>query len=337
LLLLIALVITGILTPQEAFAGFSNEIIIILASIFVISGALQKSGIMDAAGASLYKIARGGINRLLIALMILIGGISAFMNNTTAAAIFIPPVVGMAKKAGVSASKLLMPLAYASMLGGTCTLIGTSTNVAVSGYIAGAGLEPLSLFEITPIGLILLIIGILYMMAVGRRLLPAHKDESLTEEFAIREYLSEILIAPDSNLARQRIFESDLSKMGFRILEVIRGENRFLPNARTTIEPDDILLVEGKVEDLMKVKETVGIEIRAEAKLADSDLQTDEIKIAEALITPQSDLIGRTLKGANFRARYGVTALAIYRHGQSLRDKIGGLMKSSRLFSVDSK
>jgi di/tricarboxylate transporter len=323
LLLLMVLTMAGILTPTEAFAGFSSDIIVILASIFVISGALQKSGIMDAIGARLHAIARGSTNRLLLIMMLLIGSISSFMNNTTATAIFVAPIMGVAKRAGVAASKLLMPLAYASILGGTCTLIGTSTNVAVSGYIARSGMQPLSLFEITPVGLLILAVGILYMVVIGQRLLPDHTDESFTEEFAIREYLSEIIVPPDSPLTGQIIFHSDLSNLGFRILEVLRGDKRFIPDARTVVEPGDILLVEGKVEDLMKVKETAGIDIRHEGKLAASYLQTDEIRIVEALITPQSDLIGRTLKEVNFRARYGMTALAIYRHGQSLLDKIG--------------
>lgn len=322
LFLLIVLVATGILTPAEAFAGFSSDIIIILASIFVISGALQKSGVMDAVAASLHNIARVSKNRLLLTIMIMIGAVSSFMNNTTTTAIFIPPVVGMAKKAKISASKLLMPLAFASIMGGTCTLIGTSTNVAVSGYMAASGMRPLSLFEITPIGLIILAVGILYMISIGQRLLPAHKDESLTEEFAIRQYLSEVIIEPDSHLVGQKIFQSDFSKMDFQVLEVIRGEQKFLPDALVRIEPNDILLVEGQVEDLMKIKEIGGIGIRAEAKLGDQDLETDEIKIAEALVTPQSDLIGKTLKDANFRAQYGLTVMAIYRNGHPLRDKI---------------
>lgn len=323
LLLLMALVLTGILTPAEAFEGFSNDIIIILTSIFVLSGALQKSGIMDAVAAHLNKIGRGSTNRLLLSLMLLVGGVSSFMNNTTATAVFVAPVIGAAKKAMISPSKLLMPMAFASILGGTCTLIGTSTNVAVSGYIARSGMRPLDLFEITPIGLIILVIGTLYMIVIGQRLLPAHRDESLTEEFAIRQYLSEVIVVPNSHLIGQRIFETELSKMDFQILEVVRGEEKFLPNAQTLIKEGDILLVEGKVDDLIRIKETAGIEISADAMLGVQDLETDEIKIVEALITPQSYLIGRTLKEANFRARYGMTALAIYRQGQSLLDKVG--------------
>jgi di/tricarboxylate transporter len=322
-LLVMALVIAGVLTPQEAFAGFSKDIIIILASIFILSGSLQRTGVMDAVGGFLHRFAGGSRNRLMLAVMGMVGGVSAFMNNTTATAVFVPPVMGVARKSKVNPSKLLMPLAFASIMGGTCTLIGTSTNVAVSGYIAQAGLEPLRLFEMTPVGLLMVVVGIAYMMLVGHRLLPDHKDESLTEEYAIREYLSEIVVMPSSHLIGQRIFESDLSRMDFRILEVIRGEEKFLPTARTAVQPADILLIEGRIEDLIKVKETAGIEIRAEAKPSDRDLQTEDIKMLEVLVTPQSDLAGQTLKEANFRARYGMTALAINRHGQALRDKIG--------------
>ncbi len=323
LLLLIALVVTGILKPDEAFAGFSNDIIIILAAIFVVSGGLQRTGVLDALGRPLQRLAARGSNPLLLAMMSLVSSVSAFMNNTTVTAIFIPPVMGVARQAKLSASKLLIPVAFASILGGTCTLIGTSTNVAVSGYISRAGMTPVSFFEITPVGLVIVFVGIAYMMLIGRRLLPDHRDENLTEEYEIREYLCEIVVTAGSHLIGQKIFESDLSKMEFRILEVIRGEAKFLPDAKTEIELNDILLVEGKVEDLIKVKEAAGIEIHAEVKLGDRDLQTDQIKILEVLVIPQSDLIGQTLKEANFRLQYGMTALAIYRHGQSLREKIG--------------
>jgi len=158
----IKLVISGILTPSESFAGFSNEIIVILASVFVLSGALQKTGVVDAIGSYLYKIAGSTSNRLILAVMTTVGSVTAFMNNTTATAVFLPPIMGLSRKARISPSKLLMPMAFASILGGTCTLIGTSTNVAVSGYIAKSGMKPISLFEFSAVGLVLLSIGILF-------------------------------------------------------------------------------------------------------------------------------------------------------------------------------
>lgn len=321
-MLLIALVTGGILTPEEAFEGFSNDIIIILGAIFVISGALQETGVLDVLGNKLLKLGASSETRISLLVMGAASAVSGFMNNTTVTAMLQPPVIGIARRAGLSSSKLLMPLAFASILGGTCTLIGTSTNVAVSGYIKNAGMRELSLFEITPIGVIITVVGIAYMMLVGRRLLPDTKESSLTAEYAIREYLSEIIVLPDSPLIGDKSYESDLSILEFRILKIIRGGQQFLPSSRVFIEEGDTLLVEGRVENLMKVKKIEGIEIKAEAKLGDLDLQSSEFRIAEVLITPQSELIGRTLKEANFRQYSGLTVLAIYRHGQSLREEV---------------
>jgi di/tricarboxylate transporter len=172
-------------------------------------------------------------------------------------------------------------------------------------------------------GLVIVAVGTLYMMTIGRRLLPDHKEASLTADYRIREYLSEILVLPNSPLIGQRSFESDLSILEFRILKVIRGKQQFLPSSRLVIEEGDILLVEGRIENLMKVKKIEGIEIRAEAQLGDVDLQSSDFRIAEVLLTPQSELVGTTLREANFRRYYGLTALAIYRHGQSLREQVG--------------
>lgn len=321
-LLLIALVVSGILTAEEAFAGFSNDIIIILGAIFVISGALQETGVLDLLGNRLLRVASTRVGKLQLLIMSASSAVSAFMNNTTVTAMLQPPVIGVAKRAGLSPSKLLMPLAFASILGGTCTLIGTSTNVAVSGYIKANGMDELGLFEITPIGLVIVAVGMVYMMTIGRRLLPEHREEGLMADYRIREYLSEIIVLPGSPLVGQKSFESDLTLLDFRILKIIRAGEQFLPSSRVFIEEGDTLLVEGRVENLMKIKIIEGIEMKAEAKLGDLDLQSSNFRIAEVLLTPQSELIGRTLREANFRRYYGLTALAIYRFGQSLREEV---------------
>jgi di/tricarboxylate transporter len=325
LLLLMALILFGVLTPTEAFAGFSSDIIIMLGSIFVLSGALQETGVLDAVGARMLTVARGSESRLLLVLTTVVSGFSAFMNNTTVTAMFVGPVMSLAHKARVSPSKLLLPLAYASILGGTCTLIGTSTNIAVSNFIAARNMKPLGLFEITPMGLILVAVGIAYLQLVARRLLPSHPEESLTEEFDIRSYLSEIVVMPGSQLIGQKVFKSDLSRMDFRILKVVRGLQSFVPGTDTVIAHRDVLLVTGDVKNLMKVKTTEGIEIRGDLRLGDQDLQSDDIKIAEALVTPQSGLAGRTLREVDYQRGHGITVLAIYRKGRSLREQIGSI------------
>ena len=321
-MLLITLVVSGILTPQEAFEGFSNDIIIILGSIFVISGALQETGVLDVLGARMMKLAGTNPSRLLLLLMSTTAGISAFMNNTTVTAMFVPPTVGIARRMSLSPSRLLMPLAFASILGGTCTLIGTSANVAVSGYIKNSGMAELGMFEITPIGLVIVVVGIAYMMLVGRHLLPDHREASLTANYAMREYVSEIIVLPDSPLIGQKSYDSDLSVLEFQILKIIRGADELLPGRNVRLAEGDTLLVEGKADTLMKVKKIEGIEIKPEFALGDLDLQTGQMRIAEVLLTPQSELHGRTLKEANFRQYYGLTVLAIYRHGQSLREQV---------------
>ncbi|MEO7297627.1 MAG: SLC13 family permease [Verrucomicrobiota bacterium] len=323
--LLIALVAFGILTPDEAFAGLSSDIIIILGSIFIISGALQRTGVIDALGQRLLRFSGNSSNRFLFVMMSCVGGLSAFMNNTTVTALFLTPVLGVCKKLKLSPSKFLIPLAFASILGGTCTLIGTSTNIAVNGYMKKVGLKPIGLFEITGMGVLILGAGIVYMMTIGKRLLPDYPDESLATDYNIREYLSEIIVVADSHLIGQRIFESDLAKLEFQILGMVRGKKRFMPDKATVIEAEDILIVKGKVDELMKVKSTAGIEIKAELKLDDPSLQSEDVKIVEVLVNPRSNLIGRSLKEISFRQRFGLTVLAVYRHGQSRLEKIGNI------------
>lgn len=326
LLLLLILVVTGILTPAEAFAGFSSEIVIILASIFVISNTLQKTGIMDAVANYLLNIGGKSLSRLTLMLMAMVGGLSMFISNTTATAVFVPSAMSVAHRIKVSPSKLLLPLAYASILGGTCTVIGTSTNVAVSGYMGQLGFTPFGLFEFLPVGLLIFGVGFLYTLAAGKFLLPDYAEKTLAEGYAIREYLSEIVVRSDSELVGQRIFDSALSKLDLQIPAVLRGKRKFRPNIRSKFEADDLLLVQGRADELVKVKETAGIDIKPELIWEESDWPKDQdgepFKLAELLLVSYSELIGRTMKSIDFLQMYGVTVLAIYRHGHTLRDKL---------------
>ncbi len=324
LIMLIILTSLRIITPEEAFAGFSSDFIIIIASIFILSAALDETGILDFVVVRLVRLARHSSNLMLLMVMLISGTVSAFMNNTTVTAMFLTPLISLSKRINKSPSKLLMPLAYASILGGTCTLIGTSTNVAVSGYIAKVGLPPVGLFEISGIGFVIFLIGIAYMMTIGQRVLPSNDDQQLTEEYKLQKYLTEIVVMPDSPLAGQLAFASDLTTLNFRLLNIIRGKENFLPDFRTRIAPNDILLVEGDLDNLMKVKETKGIEIMADV-IVEQDLVTDGIRLAELLITRQSNLINRTIKEVNFLQRYGLVVIAVSRHGETLRTKIGSI------------
>jgi di/tricarboxylate transporter len=352
--------LTGILDTAQAFAGFSSQIIIILGSIFVINGALLEGRVLDLVSTWLLRVAGGSTNKLLLTTMSVVSGLSGFMNNTAVTSLFIGPTMSVARKLKTSPSKLLMPVCFASILGGTCTLIGTSTNVAVSGeiqrqheaglveWIAQGGKDlngdgeldsldyflhaetnnlniykPLGLFEITPLGLLIMGVGIVYLMLIGRKLLPDYPDESLAEDFNIREYVSEIVVMSGSKLIGELVYKSSLTQMDFQIIKILRKKKSFVPNARSKFEENDVLLISGRIDDLMAVKDASGIEIKAETKLEDDSLQTEETKIAELLITPKSTLIRNSLKEANFRQRFGLAVLAIYRHGQVLGRKLG--------------
>ncbi|MUP46091.1 SLC13 family permease [Gramella sp. BOM4] len=321
--MLVILCIFGILTPAEAFAGFSSDFMIILASIFVISAALSETGLLDIIGSQLIK--RFKSPRIFVGYTMLITAFfSAFMNNTTITALVTGPVVGIARKLNVSPSKVLIPVAYASILGGTCTLIGTSTNVAVSGYIASVGMEELHFFEIFWIGLILTGIGILFMLLFWRKLLPDYKEAGYSEEYDIKQYLSEIVIPNGSDLVGQPAFSSGLSEWNVRIIKIIRGKKEIIPNASTLLDEKDILLVECKMDDLIKVKESVGMAVRADT-MVKSDIQSEQVRLMEVLVTPGSPLINKTLKDIRFRQNYDVVVLAIHRHEGMVSQKIGNL------------
>jgi len=322
LIMLIVLCATRIVTPEEAYAGFSSDFIVILASIFVLTAALEETGILEFMIARLVKIAGRGPNILLLLVMMISGTISAFMNNTTVTAMFVSPLIGMSRKLKTSSSKILMPLAYASILGGTCTLIGTSTNVAVSGYIAKAGFDPIGMFELTGIGTIIFAVGILYMMTIGKQMLPNHQETALMEEYKMQKYITEILIQQGSPLIGQVVYASDLTKMRFKMLNVIRGTEKFLPDYRTRIQAGDIILVEGDLDNLIKIRETKGVEIVADVELEDA-LQSPDIRLAEILITAQSNLIRHSIRDIDFQRRFGLVVIAVSRRGETIRSKIG--------------
>lgn len=321
--MLVVLSLFGIITPKEAFEGFSSDFIIILASIFIISGALSETGLLDKVGAQMIKVVK---NKTLFMgyTMFVTGALSAFMNNTTVTALVTGPVIGMCRKLGLSPSKVLIPVAFASILGGTCTLIGTSTNVAVSGYIAQVGMKPLHFFEILGIGLTFLATGIVFILLFYKKLLPDNKEADYSERYEISQYLTEVVVSEESDLVGQAAFYSDLAKQEIRILKIIRNKTEFIPRPSTNIEANDILLVECSVEDLVKIKETRGLDVLADT-LGHKEIENEKIFMAEILITPGSRLIDRTLKESRFRQNYDLVVLAVQRFGGIVSLKIGNL------------
>jgi di/tricarboxylate transporter len=322
--LLITLTVSGIITPKEAFAGFSSDFIIILASIFVISGGLSETGLVNKLGSQMIGLIKS--KTLFVGYtMFVSGALSAFMNNTSVTALLTGPVMGMCRKLALNPSKVLIPLAFASILGGTCTLIGTSTNIAVSGYIEEMGMEPLHFFEILGIGLIFLITGITFIIVFWKRLLPDYQEIDYNERYEINKYLSEIVISDKSALVGQLVFQSNIAKQDVRILKIIRDKKQIVPNSLSRFQAKDILLVECNIDELIKFKESQGIDVLADVLLSDDDMQNDEIRLAEVLILPGSQLINQTLRESRFRQNFDLVVIAIQRLGSVSFKKINNI------------
>ncbi|SKA92723.1 Di-and tricarboxylate transporter [Prosthecobacter debontii] len=325
--LLCLLVTFGIIDVKEAFAGFGNEVIVMLGSIFIIGAALRDTGVLDSLGSLLARTTGGRPRRVAAGMMTSVGGISAFMNNTTVTAMFLGPVIGMARRLGISPSRLLMPLSFASILGGTCTLIGTSTNVAVSGAMKHLGYEEIGMFEITPIGLVLFVAGIIYLITVGMKWVPERDRADDQGDVAhIREYLSEVVILPGSPLIGQQAFNSDFSVLEFQVVKIRRGGVDLPVGPYTQFTEGDVVQVAGKVQNLIKVKKIEGIDIREDVQLRRSGVDMSDASVAEVVLTPRSSLVGQTLRGSNFRRRTGLSVLALLRGDRTLNDHMADVV-----------
>ena len=326
LLLVMALVLTGTLTAGEAFAGFGNDIVITIAGLFILTGGLAKTGVVDLVGRRLHRAAGDSEFRIVALIMFAAAASAAVMKNTTTTAMFLPVVLGIAVRRNISPSKLLMPLAFGAILGGTCTLIGTSTNLAVSGALPRYGIQPFTMFELTRVGVIIVGVGMFYMLLLGRRLLPRAKPaDSLTEQYHVRHYMTEVIVLDDSPLIGKSLGEARISdELDLTVLGILRGQEqvRIAPHPAEKIKADDLLLVQGRVEDILKVKAEAGIEIKADFELNDSVLEGKDAELFEAMVPRGSDFLGRTLKRLNLQRRYGVVVLAIDRHGVDLLSKI---------------
>ncbi len=328
IVLVLALILTNTLTVAEAFAGFGNDIVITISGLFILTGGLVKTGVIDAVGRRLQGIAGESEFRMAAMVMVVAAMSAAVMKNTTTTAMFLPVVLAIAARKNISPSKLLMPLAFGAILGGTCTLIGTSTNLAVSGALPRYGMQPFSMFELTRVGVTIVGVGMLYMLLVGLRLLPNREQEkSLTEQYHVRQYMSEVLVLDGSPLIDKTLSEARIGdELDLTVIGILRGaeQRRLAPSRDLRIRAGDLLLVQGRVEDILRVKSEAGIEIKPDFKLSDTLLEDESAKIElfEVMIPRGSIFVARTLKQLGFRARYQLTVLAINRHGVDLLSKI---------------
>ncbi len=321
LIVLAALLLLGLVTPAEGLSGFSNPATVTVAAMFVLSAGLGRTGAVAAIGRMLVRFGRGEVT-LLVLIMVSVGVVSAFINNTGAVAVMLPIVIAAAAARKVSPSRLLIPLSYASQFGGVCTLIGTSTNLLVSAISDSAGYGAFSMFEFGLLGLAMFAAGTLYVLTVGRFLLPRRRGGQLSEDYGLGEYVTELRVMEDSPLAGRSIAESELEKNhGVHVIELLRDDSRIWSPAAHKLQAGDVLLVRAKVRELLNLKADARLEVDQEFKVRDEALKDEELAMVEVLVAPRSRLVGNTLSGLEFHRRYSAVVLGVQRRGEMLREK----------------
>ncbi len=324
---MLSLIITGLLPSEDAFAGFGSDTVIMLLGLLIMTAALIRTGVVETAGRLILRRTQATSNRILLVVMVTAASLSAFLSNTASTAFFLPVVLGISQRMKVSASRLLMPLAFATILASSLTLVSTSTNLVVNGVITQYGLEPMGMFELTPVGLPIAIAGILYMFLIGQRLIPERattNDLQLSSDYA---YLTEVVILPESSLINQTLEESGLGRdLDLNVLRIVRENKRYItPSANTQLMEGDLLLVEGLRDDILKIKDTTGIDLKADYKLADPEIEGEELQLAEVIILQGSPFVQRTLKTLRFRERFNLQVLAVNRSSQTIRRKLSSI------------
>ena len=325
LLVLLTLALTGIVSPSEAFSGFSSPAVITVWAVYIVSAGLFKTGVADILGQKIIKIAGKSEPRLVAAIMLTCGIMSAFMNNIGATAVLLPAVVGISRQAKIPLSRLLIPLSFSSLMGGNMTLIGTPPNVLASSMLTQRGLPTFSFFDFTPLGAIIFAAGILYMVLIGRHLLPKNESLEKASLSRLREYISEIRIPAESSLVGKTLNQSQLgAQYDLSVLSILRRDKvKVLPLPDILIRAEDLLTVEGTVEQLLKAKEQLGVQIESERKLNIVDvLDNEDNHIFEATLSPRAPFVGKTLRESLFRDRYGFTTLAIWRQGEVITERL---------------
>ncbi|MBT3389492.1 MAG: SLC13 family permease [Chloroflexi bacterium] len=327
LLVLIIVGLTGLVGPKEVFAGFSNSAVITVWAVYIVSGGLFKTGVADILGKFIFKLSGNSEVRLIAVIMLTCGLMSAFMNNVGATAMLLPAVVSVAKQTKIPVSKLLIPLSFSSLMGGAITLIGTPANILATSIVAENDLPTFSFFDFTPIGLVILAAGVLYMVFIGRHFLPVRQTPGEAQvKGELRNFISEVRVLPDGKLAGRTLLESKLgADFDLTVIAIVRGDITHAKLKRDTlIQLDDILLIEGSTDDLLRARKEMGLEIANESKRhAELDkLSEKEIGIVEATLAPRSSMINRSLRSLNFRERYGFTVLAIRRQGEIITKQL---------------
>ena len=335
ILVLLALMMSGLLAPKEALAGFGDPLVVLIAGLFVIGEGLFRTGVAFAIGNWLLGVAGNSETRLLVLLMLVVAGLSAFMSNTGAVAVFIPVALNLSTKANVPANRLLMPMAFAGSLGGMLTLIGTPPNLVVSNLLSREGMTPFNFFSFTPVGLLILVVTIIFIVLIGRFLLP--KDggpkgnaqdrlslEDLISAYGVKDQLFRLCVESDSPLVGQTLGQVQL-RTRFDVIVIglerqSRGKPVVMPALiQTEYSAGDIIYLAGTEQRVAELLRTLAGMRRLTFEAQQKQIVAQELGLAEVLLTPRSRLVGQTIKDAHFRERYGLSVLGILRMGQPMR------------------
>ena len=325
LVVLSALLVSGQVSLAEATRGFSDPAVLTVLLMMILSEAIAESGVVAQVG---HRIARWSGHRASVQIFLLFliaGTLSMFINNTAAVAMFIPVAIQLAKQQRVSPSKLLLPLNYAAIVGGTCTLVGTSTNILVSSMAADRGLAEFSMFEFFRMGIFYFAAGLAYNLLLVRRLPERGDPSSLTGKYQLATYLTEVRVPPTSPLVGRTVVDEKISdRYHLNVLEIVRGKRKIAFDLRSTpVEAGDVLIVRGAMEDIVRFKEQQSLQLISDLKFTDTELADQQNILVEMQLSPASTLEGMSLKEVDFRRRFGAFVLALSRAGESLREKLG--------------
>ena len=317
----LVLVLTGCLEPDEALRGFSSEAVVLIASMYVFGEAMVKSGVSGYVGSRFLERGIRSEIGLVVRISVLAGLLSSVLSNTGVVAMLIPVCSGLARTRRIPVSRILMPLAFGSLVGGLVTIVGTSTNIIVNEEIARASAMPFGVFDFSHLGLVLLGVTTLFFLGPGRWLLPVSPvDSSLSERYQVPKFVTEVLIEPSSTLINRAVADVDLFRRhNVTVLGIVRagGESPVMaPGPYNRVRAEDTLILQGAPDDLLRLSLEIPLKERSHVDTATTRLYSDDVKLVEAVIPGGSSLVGQTLSTSEFRSRTNLNVLAMRKHGE---------------------